>query len=179
MTSGTPTQPVGAFLVRFSELKQLQKSPADILLSRYQRERFSVIGRASERLPGTPGADVGANLNFGYIRCATGKGNCSHKHPNWEIFIPMSGKWKITLEGGVLDGRHELLVGPWDVVTIPGETYHEAVNVSDEQACLLSLNPGKEGATYTIHPNVLEELRGQFPQVAAAARDAIDVTVNP
>ncbi|HWM68833.1 MAG TPA: hypothetical protein VNO35_19745 [Steroidobacteraceae bacterium] len=170
---------INSHVIRFAEIKPLTASPADILLTRYRRERFSVIGRANEREPGAPGSAVGANVNFGYIRCASGTGNCSHKHPNWEIFIPMSGHWKLTLEGGVFDdGRHVLELGPWDVIVIPGDTFHEAQNISDSEACLMSLNPGIKAAGYTVHPGVIEEIRRFSAQAADAAQQAVDISVD-
>jgi hypothetical protein len=165
-------------VIRFAELHPLRASPADIVLDRYKRERFSVLGRANERNPDEPGTRVGVNVNFGYIRCAPGTGNCSHKHPNWEIFMPMSGRWRMTLEGGVLAGRHELTLGQWDVIVIPGDTFHEATNVSDAEACLLSLNPGHKGAPYTVHPSVIEELRRISAEAAAAAERGVDIAVS-
>jgi oxalate decarboxylase/phosphoglucose isomerase-like protein (cupin superfamily) len=162
-------------VIRFAELSPLRSSPPDVLLARYRRERFSVIGRANERRREEPGVAVNANVNFGYIRCASGTGNCSHQHPNWEIFIPMSGRWRLVLEGGELDARGELTLEPWDVIVIPGGTFHEATNISDAEACLLSLNPGSKGASYALHPQVIEELRRFSPDAARAAEQTLDV----
>jgi oxalate decarboxylase/phosphoglucose isomerase-like protein (cupin superfamily) len=165
-------------VIRFGELSALRSAPPDVVLPRYRRERFSVIGRANERPPGDAGAAVKANVNFGYIRCLPGTGNCSHRHPNWEIFIPMSGRWRLILQGGELDEPGELMLEPWDVIVIPGNTFHEATNVSDAEACLLSLNPGSKGASYALHPSVIEELRRFSPEAAAAAERAMDVPIK-
>lgn len=166
-------------VIRLAELKPLAVSPADIVVPRYERQRYSVIGRAEQRQAGEPGSAVTANVNFGYLRCAGGKGNCSHKHPNWEIFIPMSGRWKMTLEGGPLDaGTHVLELGPWDLIVIPGETFHEAQNTSDSEAILMSLNPGVKAANYTVHPSVVEEIRRFSPEAAAAAERALDIATR-
>jgi oxalate decarboxylase/phosphoglucose isomerase-like protein (cupin superfamily) len=162
-------------LVRFDQLQPLTKNPADTFLPRYRRERFSVVGRADERRAGEPGISIDAAVNFGFIRCAPGTGNCSHKHPNWEIFIPLSGRWRLVLEGGPLEGRGELFLEPWDLILVPPDTFHEATNVGAAEACMLSLNPGKKGAAYTLHPEVIEELRSLGPEIEAAARHAVDI----
>jgi quercetin dioxygenase-like cupin family protein len=162
-------------VIRFDALRPLRANPADTLLSRYRRERFSVIGRADERAPGEPGTEVAANLNFGFIRCAPGCGNCSHRHPNWEIFIPMSGRWELSLEGGSLGEPGDLLLDAWDVIVIPPNTYHAATNVSDREACLMSLNPGRKGAPYVLHPSVIEELSAFSAQAGEAARRGLDM----
>jgi quercetin dioxygenase-like cupin family protein len=175
MQSSTAEPWAKTHVIRFDELSALRSGPPDVLLPRYQRERFSVIGRANERQPDEPGVAVNANVNFGYIRCEPGTGNCSHKHPNWEIFIPMSGLWRLTIEGGPLEQRGELLLEPWDVIILPGDTFHEATNVSESVACLLSLNPGSKGASYALHPTVIDELRMFSPEAARAVERTIDV----
>jgi mannose-6-phosphate isomerase-like protein (cupin superfamily) len=164
-----------ATVVRFSELEPLKKHPADTRLERYRRERFSVIGRANERAPGAAGAAVGADVNFGYMKCAPGKGNCSHHHPQWEIFIPLTGRWRLVIEGGELEGRQTLELGRWDMIIVPPETFHEATNISDEDGWLMSINPGVKGAPYTIHPEVIEALRQLSENVGEAAREGVDV----
>jgi hypothetical protein len=166
-------------VIRFSDLKPLPSSPADVALERYQRQRLSVIGRVDERRAGDPGTGVTANLNFGYIRCAPNRGNSSHSHPNWEIFMPMSGRWRLVLEGGELDAPCELMLEQWDVIVIPPDTFHEATNVSDAEACLLSLNPGRKGAGYTVHPSVIEALRAVAPAAANAAALGQDIPWQP
>jgi quercetin dioxygenase-like cupin family protein len=169
---------VKTHVIRFDELSALRSSPPDVVLPRYHRDRFSVIGRANERGAHEAGTAVDADINFGYIRCAPGTGNCLHMHPNWEIFIPMSGRWRLTLEGGELDERGALMLDPWDVIVVPSNTFHEATNVSDESACLLSLNPGSKGASYALHPSVIEELRRFSPAAARAAERALDIPLE-
>lgn len=164
-----------ATVVRFKELEPLKKHPADTRLPRYRRERYSVIGRPAERPAGAPGADADLGINFGYMSCAPGKGNCSHHHPQWEIFIPLTGRWRLVLEGGALEGRQSLELDPWDMIIVPPEIFHEATNISDEQGWLMSINPGAKGAPYTIHPDVIEELRRSAEGVGEAAREGVDI----
>lgn len=162
-------------VIRFAGLRPLRVNPADTVLHRYRRERFSVIGRADERVPGEPGTAVEANVNCGFIRCAPGCGNCSHRHPNWEIFIPISGRWRLSLEGGSLGEPGDLVLDAWDVIVVPPNTYHAATNVSDREACLLSLNPGRKGAPYVLHPAVIEQLSAFSAETAEAARRGMDM----
>lgn len=164
-----------ATVVRFKELEPLRKHPADTRLERYRRERYSVIGRPDERAPGTPGAIAGVEVNFGYMVCTPGKGNCSHHHPQWEIFIPLTGRWRLVLEGGELEGRQTLELGRWDMIIVPPDTFHEATNISDEDGWMMSINPGVKGAPYTIHPEVVEELRRFAESAGAAAREGVDI----
>jgi mannose-6-phosphate isomerase-like protein (cupin superfamily) len=164
-----------ATVVRFKELEPRTKHPADTRLERYQRERYSVIGRPEARPAGTPGATVEVDVNFGYMKSAPGKGNCSHHHPQWEIFVPLSGRWRLVIEGGELSGRQTLELNHWDMIIVPPDTFHEATNISDDDAWMMSINPGTKGAPYTIHPDVIEALRQLSESAGAAARQGADI----
>jgi len=163
-----------ATVVRFQDLEPLTKHPADTRLPRYQRERYSVMGRPEERRPGAA-ASADVNVNFGYLKCASGKGNCSHHHPQWEIFVPLSGRWRLVIEGGELDGRQTLELEAWDMIIVPPDTFHEATNISDGDAWMMSINPGVKGAPYTIHPEVIEELRKLSEHAAGAAAGGVNI----
>jgi quercetin dioxygenase-like cupin family protein len=139
---------------RFSELSPLKVGPPDRVLPEYERDRFSVVGRPDERPDGDRGVALNPGFNIGYIRCAPGKGHCSHSHPDVEIFIPMSGRWEIKIED-----LGSFIAEPWDVVVIPGDVFHSATNVSDAAAYIMSVNAGTMTAGYTIAPAVLEKIK--------------------
>jgi mannose-6-phosphate isomerase-like protein (cupin superfamily) len=140
------------YVFRAQNLKATRGAPPDARLPRFVRERFMVLGRRSERAACESGPALDVGVNLAYVSCEPGKGFCSHKHPDWEIFVVLSGRWKIE----VADAQIE--VGPKDVVAVPGDVYHAAVNACDETSFMMSINMGNDTARYTIHPSVLEEL---------------------
>jgi quercetin dioxygenase-like cupin family protein len=142
------------YVVRFDELKPTAGAPPDAQLPRFKRDRLLVLGRASERRGGDTGPVLNAGINLAYVRCEPGKGFCSHKHPDWEIFVALSGTWKILIED---DTEHTITA--LDVVAVPGNTFHGAVNVGDTNAYMMSINMGSDTARYTIAPAIVEELR--------------------
>jgi mannose-6-phosphate isomerase-like protein (cupin superfamily) len=145
---------ISQYVVRFEELKPAPGAPPDAKLPRFNRERFMVLGRNSERPAGEAGPVVNTGINLAYARCEPGRGFCSHKHPDWEIFIALSGQWRITVAD-----NPEVTIGPLDVVAVPGDVYHEALNIGDCVGCMMSINMGTDTARYTIHPDLVEELR--------------------
>jgi mannose-6-phosphate isomerase-like protein (cupin superfamily) len=147
------------YVVRFKELQPSPGAPPDARLPRFNRERFMVLGRKSERRTGDTGPVVNTGINLAYLKCEPGKGFCSHKHPDWEIFIVLSGHWKVTVEGDSVEGNTEVTVGPLDVVAVPGDVYHDATNVGDSPGHMMSINMGTDTARYAIHPSIIEELR--------------------
>jgi quercetin dioxygenase-like cupin family protein len=151
------------YVVRFADLKASAGAPPDAQLERFTRERFLVLGRASERREGEPGPDLNAGVNLAYVRCEPGKGFCSHKHPGWEIFVPMSGRWKITLEDA-----DDVEIEAWDAMAVPGDQFHGAMNISDDSAVMMSINPGSDTARFAIAPEILAEIA----RAAKAASEA-------
>ena len=140
------------YVVRAKELKPARGAPPDARLKRFTRNRYMVLGRKSERPDGDKGPSINTGINLAYVSCEPGRGFCSHKHPDWEIFVPLSGSWMITVEDS------EVTVGPKDVVAVPGDVYHAAMNVGDGLAYMMSINMGNDTARYTLHPAILEEL---------------------
>lgn len=148
-----PEEFADRFIQRFKELRPLAVGPPDRRLARFQRDRFSVVGRPDERPRGDRGVALNAGFNIGYIRCDSGKGHCSHSHPDFEVFIPMSGRWKITIEG-----VGDVFAEAWDVVAVPGGLFHSAVNVGEGEAYMMSVNAGEMTAAYRIAPEIEAEL---------------------
>ena len=160
-------------LVRFDELQLLTRHPADSRIPRYRRDRYPVIGRAAERVAGSPGADADVESNFGLMRCDAGCGNGSHHHPQWEIFVALSSRWRLVVEGGELEQPDSVELGPLDMIGVPPDTFHEAT--SEGEGWLISINPGSSGAPYTIHPALIEELRALSEAAGAAAGAGRDI----
>lgn len=142
-----------ANVLKFKDMKPLKVGPPDRVLERFQRDRFSVVGRPDERPEGDGGVARDTPFNIGYIRCDPGKGHCTHSHPEVEVFIPMSGRWAIDVEGV---GR--IIAEPWDVVSMPGATFHSATNISDEVGWMMSVNDGTRTAAYQVAPAILAEI---------------------
>ena len=140
------------YVVRFADLEPAKGAPPDARLPRFARERFMLLGRRSERRQDDPGPDIDAGVNLAYVRCLPGKGFCAHKHPSWEIFVPMTGRWRIEAEDGAVE------IGPWDAVMVEGDIFHSAENIDEAPGVMMSINPGTDTASYTIAPEILAEL---------------------
>jgi quercetin dioxygenase-like cupin family protein len=141
------------FVQRFAKLKPLKAGPPDRRLARFERDRYSVVGRPDERPEGDTGVALDTGFNIGYIRCDSGKGHCSHSHPDFEVFIPMSGRWRISIEG-----IGDVIADPWDVIAVPPGSFHSAVNIGDSEGYMMSVNAGNMTAGFKIAPEVQAEL---------------------
>jgi quercetin dioxygenase-like cupin family protein len=159
----TPTKAeLESCVIRFRDLDKRKSTfrPRDMLLPRFERTRYSVIGRPGEgSTTGTGLADVKA-FSVVYLRCEPGKGLASHAHQSTEVFIIMSGKWELDVQGT------KTILEPWDVVSVTPDVLHGARNISDAPAYIMAINEGQTGAPIRLDPEILAEIRAAGHQVA-------------
>jgi len=131
-------QELAQHLIRFKELDQHQSSfrPVDMALARFDRRRFSVIGRPSEATSDAKSLNSVEAFNMVYVQCDPGKGIGLHKHNTAEIFIPMTGMWEVGMGD---EGESLVTLGPWDILNVPLNVMHSATNVSNAAAFLMVL----------------------------------------
>ena len=153
MTQPTPTE-LESNIIRFNEIdgRKSHFRPRDMLLPRFERDRFSVIGRPAEgSTKGTALGDVKA-FSIVYLRCEPGTGIGSHAHASAEVFVVMSGQWEMDVEGT------KTIVNPFDVISVPPDLFHAATNVSDQTAVMMAINEGQTGTPIRLDPALLAEL---------------------
>lgn len=152
------------YVARFAELIPTTVSTPDTRLSEYERDRLPVVGRAEERAAGDAmKLAEGHDINVMYLRVAPGKGFAQHKHSNWEMLLILTGQWEITTPNG-----GKVILDPWDVIVVPGGLYHDAKNISDEDAYLAGINPGNVQAQFFFHPDIVKRVAKIDPEVAKA-----------
>ena len=143
-----------ANIIRYQDIDARKSGyrPRDMLLERFERERFSVIGRPAEG--STAGTALGSVKAFScvYLRCEPGKGLASHAHASAEVFIVMSGQWEIDVEGT------KTVLNPNDVISVPPDLFHGARNISDQPALMMAINEGQTGTPIRLDPAILAEI---------------------
>lgn len=132
-------------LLRFDELDGHESpwQPIDTMIPRFERKRYSVIGRPAEGTGQGKSVDDIEAFNVTYLKCEPGKGIGGHAHATPEVFIPMSGRWSVTLGP---EGEQETVMEPWDIISVPPGEMHGATNISDEVGWIMTINAGQGGA---------------------------------
>lgn len=147
--------PLEDLIIRFSDLESRRSAfrPRDMLLPRFERERFSVVGRPGEGTSaGKSTGDVSA-FSIVYVRCEPGKGIAPHAHDSSEVFIILSGTWDVSC------GEQQARLQPFDVISVPPGAMHGLVNVGSEPGVAMAINEGKTGVAIRLAPEILAELR--------------------
>jgi len=152
-------------VVRFRDLGAHESPfhPFDMQLDRFDRKRFSVIGRPAEQAGATKSTHQVKEFSVVYLSCEPGKGIGAHGHATPEVFIVLSGRWKLTLGA---DEERSTILEPFDVISVPPDAMHGAVNVSDGTAWLMAINAGHAGAKIRWAPKLVEEIRAMGKQAS-------------
>jgi len=142
-------------IVRFKDLPQRKSpfEPIDMKVPKYARERYSVVGRGAEgSAKGKKTAEV-KDFSIVYLKLDPGKAVGTHAHATSEVFLPLTGRWEVGING------QTTILEPFDVISVPPNVMHSLVNVSDQPAFLMSVNAGGAGAPIQWARQVLDEVR--------------------
>ena len=155
-------QDIENYIIRFEDLDARKSAfrPRDMLLPRFERDRFSVIGRPGEGTSADKRTGEVAAFSVVYVRCEPGKGIAPHAHDCAEAFIILAGQWEVTC--GELRARLE----PFDVISVPRDTMHGLVNVGTGIGLAMAINEGRAGVPIRLAPEILAELRANGHTVA-------------
>ena len=169
MAAGTAinrdTPDIEAHVLRFGDIDQRESSyrPIDMLLERFERKRYAVVGRPAEQKSETTPLDEVDAFNITYLKCEPGKGLATHGHETPEAFIVMAGCWKITLG---LHAEQETILGPFDIISVPPYAMHGAEVIGDETGWMMTINAGHGGAKLFWPPDLVEEIRATGADVS-------------
>lgn len=135
-----------AQVARFKHQESSDKAFIDTRIPGHEREIFSIIGNgvqedASMR-PQIPAQD----FHLAMIRAEPGKGAALHSHLTQEVFMPLTGRWSIFWGP---EGAKEVILEPYDVISLPVHVMRGFRNVGTETAMMLAVvggnDPGRVG----------------------------------
>ena len=146
-------------VARFADLRSSAKAFVDALIPGYERDIYNIIGRGVvEDKELTPPITDNRDFNVGLIKCEPGKGASLHIHETNEVFIPLTGRWGIYWQNS--DGaRHEILLEPYDTVSVPVGASRGFRNAGDETALMLAVVGGTDPGKVQWPDETIEEAR--------------------
>jgi len=143
----------------FSELKGSSRPLVDAVLPQFEREIFQIIGGGvtedpAMKIPIT--AVEGFHLSI--IKCGPGKGTGLHNHKTVEVFMPLTGRWGVTWGDA---GENELVIGQYDVVSVPVGVMRAFHNAGDAEALLLAIVGGTDPGKVDWAEDVRQQVRAR------------------
>ena len=147
-------------VARFKELKPTTQAFLDTVIPGHERELLQIIGRGVIEDPNAVGPVITNphDFNIGINKHEPGKRVALHAHPTVEVFMPLNGEWAIYWGD---EGENEIILGPWDTMSIPTGIMRAFKNISNEVAHLLVTlgAPGGDAGHVDWPAEVLEETR--------------------
>lgn len=144
-------------VARFSALQPSRQAFADNRIPGHERVIFNVIGRGvTEDASLQPAIIDVQGFNLTFVRVAPGKGAALHSHPTVEVFTPLCGEWSIYWGER---GEEEIILGPWDTISVPPGVMRGFRNVGQEEAYLMAILGGTDAGRVSWAPQVLEQAR--------------------
>jgi mannose-6-phosphate isomerase-like protein (cupin superfamily) len=133
-------------VARFKEQKSTSKAFVDTYIPGNERDIFSIIGTGPLEDPDARPAIPAQDFHMAIVRCEPGKGAALHSHLTQEVFMPLSGRWAVMWGPR---GERELVLEPYDVISLPVHVMRGFRNVGNETGLLLALvggnDPGRVG----------------------------------
>jgi uncharacterized protein with PIN domain len=152
-------------------LQPSRQAFVDSRIPGHERVIFNVIGRGVTEDASLQPAIVDAQgFNLTFVHAAPGKGAALHSHSTVEVFTPLCGEWSIYWGE---KGEEEIILGPWDTISVPPGVMRGFRNVGQEEAYLMAILGGTDAGRVSWAPQVLEQAR-QTGLQSDAQGDLID-----
>jgi len=99
--------------------------------------------RVTLRVLGTqPAAPLQAeDFHLNIVRCDPGKSAPLHSHVTQEVFVALTGQWEVFWGPS---GQRNVLLEPWDTISIPPGLSRGFKNVGSEPAYLMGMASGRD-----------------------------------
>ena len=128
-------------VARFKDQKSSDQAFLDTRIPGHEREIFSIIGNGVQEDPNMRPPIEPQDFHLAFIRAEPGKGAALHSHLTQEVFVPMSGRWAIFWGP---NGEKEVILEPYDVISVPLHIMRGFRNVGDDTALMLAVVGGKD-----------------------------------
>jgi mannose-6-phosphate isomerase-like protein (cupin superfamily) len=143
-------------IVSYDSLRQDTDNYLDITLPGHARTAMMLIGGAGVSNDLTLRSPLPPEQGFtmGLQRASTGNGPGLHSHATVEVFMSLSGTWRLYWIDD--EGEGEVEFRPWDVASIPAGVWRGLEVTSEEEGVLLAVRGGADGGGLAWHPSILE-----------------------
>jgi mannose-6-phosphate isomerase-like protein (cupin superfamily) len=135
ITDANPTvAEMEARVARFGAL-QPTSDYLDSAIPGCERTTYRVLGTQ----PAAPLAAEDFHLNI--VRCEPGKSAPLHSHLTQEVFVALTGRWEVFWGPS---GERNVILAPWDTISIPPGLSRGFRNVGSEPAYLMGMASGRD-----------------------------------
>jgi len=156
-TPNISVEEMEGYVARFSNLHGSGEAYIDSRLPGHRRHKINLVGmgvvEAADKPELQPNIPLPAHgFNLGMIQAEHGNGAALHAHTTEEVFMPLVGAWAIIWMTD--EGEKEIVLEPFDTVSIPIGIYRGFRYVGEGKGTLLTLIGGPDAGRVEWHPSV-------------------------
>lgn len=141
---------------RFDQLKGSPNAFIDAAVPGHERVLYGALGTGTADEQIFKAVKEAENFHVDFIKAGPGQGAALHSHDSEEVFIVMTGRWKITWG---TDGENELELGRFDGVTVPSGVMRSFENLGDQENVLMAIVGGKSPGYCVWSESILQKLQ--------------------
>lgn len=146
---------------RFDALKGSPNAFIDAAVPGHERVLYGALGTGTADEQIVKAVKVAENFHIDFIKAGPGQGAALHSHDSEEVFIVMTGRWKVAWG---TDGENELELDRFDGVSVPSGVMRSFENLGDEENVLMAIIGGRAPGACVWSEAIL----GKLQQVQAA-----------
>ncbi len=148
---------------RFDALKGSPNAFIDAAIPGHKRVLYGALGTGTADEQIFKAVKAAENFHIDFIKAGPGQGAALHSHDSEEVFIVMTGRWRVTWG---TDGEHALELDQFDGVSVPSGVMRSFENLGDQENILMAIIGGKTPGHCVWSETILGKLRDAKPQPA-------------
>lgn len=158
-TKNVSVEEMEQFVARFAGLKGSEEAFVDSHLPGHKRFKINLVGmgvvEATDKPELAPNIPLPAyGFNLGMIQAEYGNGAALHAHETEEVFMPLVGPWAVIWM--TEEGEKEIVLEPFDTISIPMGVYRGFRYVGDGTGTLLTIIGGPDAGKVDWHSTIKE-----------------------
>ena len=141
---------------RFDALEGSPNAFIDAAVPGHERVLFGALGAGTADEQIVKAVKTAENFHIDFIKAGPGQGAALHSHDSEEVFIVMTGRWKVTWGN---HGENELELDRFDGVSVPSGVMRSFENLGDQENVLMAIIGGKTPGYCVWSEAILDKLR--------------------
>ena len=141
---------------RFGALKGSPNAFIDAAVPGHERVLYGALGTGTTEEQIFKAVKTAENFHIDFIKADPGQGAALHSHDSEEVFIVMTGRWKVTWG---THGENELELDQFDGVSVPSGVMRSFENLGDRESILMAIIGGKTPGHCVWSESILDKLR--------------------
>ncbi len=125
---------------RFDALEGSPNAFIDAAVPGHERVLYGALGSGTADEQIVKAVKAAENFHIDFIKAGPGHGAALHSHDSEEVFIVMTGRWKVAWG---TNGENQIELDRFDGVSVPSGVMRSFENLGDEENILMAIIGGK------------------------------------